>query len=63
MKVFKTTEIRVHPRIRGEYIDYSGIDLTQPGSPPHSRGIILFLKIEVAGIRLTPAFAGNTLRS
>ena len=51
---------RAHPRIRGEYSGRSSWILRWVGSPPHSRGILQCPLYAVLGVRLTPAFAGNT---
>ena len=52
--------LRAHPRIRGEYI-FSHAQLSQSqGSPPHTRGILVYDLIRIRDPGLTPAYAGNT---
>ena len=52
-----------HPRIRGEHFFASPHNVVLEGSPPHTRGTlpVLLSKSYISGI--TPAYAGNTLRS
>ena len=54
---------RVHPRIRGEYQQQIRGNHRSQGSPPHTRGILMFFSGFVRGIRFTPAYAGNTENS
>ena len=35
------TDLQVHPRIRGEYFRQKWEQQSQPGSPPHTRGIYI----------------------
>ena len=51
---------RDHPRMRGEYPFIQQSHMSDPGSPPHARGIPrqLFIAVCIPGI--TPACAGNT---
>ena len=49
-----------HPRIRGEYGLSHFYHLWSVGSPPHTRGILISLQIQIPACRLTPAYAGNT---
>ena len=50
-----------HPRMRGEYATYFFIFLLLVGSPPHTRGILLDFWDKLIPVRLTPAYAGNTI--
>ena len=52
--------MRAHPRIRGEYSQYSLLVVKLPGSPPHTRGILCLYRFLHLQSRLTPAYAGNT---
>ena len=52
----------VHPRIRGEYCPSVRLTELVRGSPPHTRGILLFSVRFAASNRFTPAYAGNTLQ-
>ena len=52
-----------HPRLRGEYIP-SKLHLERIlGSPPLTRGIQLMEPFVSVGVRITPAYAGNTRRN
>ena len=55
------TDLQVHPRIRGEYFEYTGTTLYVSGSPPHTRGISAFSSFPLIMSRFTPAYAGNIL--
>ena len=50
-----------HPRIRGEYANeyYGMAEVT--GSPPHTRGILFYRQPTSDSVRITPAYAGNTV--
>ena len=50
-----------HPRIRGEYRYIASLQTTVAGSPPHTRGIRKLKDKNLKQIRITPAYAGNTL--
>ena len=50
-----------HPRIRGEYWLFAYYDEHGEGSPPHTRGIRFYKYCITDSIRITPAYAGNTL--
>ena len=50
-----------HPRIRGEYKEILEISFPFTGSPPHTRGIRANPAVITADMRITPAYAGNTL--
>ena len=52
-----------HPRIRGEDRDIEASAQTHDGSPPHSRGRPRSALGGSCGTRLTPAFAGKTIRT
>ncbi len=52
-----------HPRIRGEYPRIFGNNGNTMGSPPHTRGIRVKQIFEGLWIRITPAYAGNTMHS
>ena len=51
-----------HPRIRGEYAFTVFSTLNFLGSPPHTRGILFAIWHCFSFFRITPAYAGNTLR-
>ena len=51
-----------HPRLRGEYADPESIKGGARGSPPPTRGIPMVSAKQTGCIRITPAYAGNTLR-
>ena len=51
-----------HPRIRGEDDTTATITRCGVGSPPHSRGRPRRWRRERDAYRLTPAFAGKTIR-
>ena len=50
----------VHPRIRGEYFLSVSQSMRNPGSPPHTRGILNYELALIAGTWFPPAYAGNT---
>ena len=50
-----------HPRLRGEYAFLGLIFTSIPGSPPLTRGIQHYILGYMAGVRITPAYAGNTI--
>ena len=52
---------RDHPRMRGEYAKFLLLSLFLLGSPPHARGIQLFLRHAHNRAGITPACAGNTI--
>ena len=59
--VFTGSDMKVHPRSRGEYILWKLPAYLAMGSPPLTRGIQdLFLQLG-SRIRFTPAHAGNTM--
>ena len=49
-----------HPRIRGEYANFSQRLKRGLGSPPHTRGIQQLAIMNKRKLRITPAYAGNT---
>ena len=49
-----------HPRIRGEYRNFSRFTYRALGSPPHTRGIHAKYKTVKYKAGITPAYAGNT---
>ena len=51
-----------HPRLRGEYSAGIAMNLALGGSPPLTRGILRKTLSNVRGQRITPAYAGNTLK-
>ena len=53
---------RDHPRIRREHNLVFSWGLGYQGSPPHSRGTHVAIARGYNGVRITPAFAGNTSR-
>ena len=54
-------QLRVHPRIRGEYAAVESRGSLDPGSPPHTRGIHDETTPHLTAVGFTPAYAGNTL--
>ena len=57
----KNTPIWDHPRLRGEHLSNSWANLTNMGSPPPTRGTLLDKVNEQRQLRITPAYAGNTI--
>ena len=51
---------RDHPRLRGEYDVQRFVWISELGSPPLARGILLNRNPVIIQIRITPACAGNT---
>ncbi len=51
-----------HPRVRGEHVIRPAPDLPEGGSPPRSRGARTGKSRAQAQARITPAFAGSTMR-
>ena len=51
-----------HPRLRGEYSVDGAVPGDETGSPPLTRGILASSVNEVYESRITPAYAGNTLK-
>ena len=54
------TELKVHPRLRGEYPIADCMIKAHLGSPPPPRGILIDRATIVNGHGFTPASAGNT---
>ena len=54
---------RDHPRVCGKYWCAHNIPYFVWGSPPRMREIRCEVEKLIAGIRITPAYAGNTLES
>ena len=52
---------RDHPRLRGEYLKALAMIFSGEGSPPPTRGIRTTDYAMHRDIRITPAYAGNTL--
>ena len=57
---FRSTGPEVHPRSRGEYVSLHKCGVSALGSPPLTRGILLWLFLPSFRKRFTPAHAGNT---
>ena len=55
------TNMEDHPRIRGEHVMSGRIFGTLTGSPPHTRGTLLYYRSCLCGKGITPAYAGNTI--
>ena len=55
-----TTNLRDHPRLRGEYYNSPFKILIAVGSPPLARGILYVVGLNVTLEGITPACAGNT---
>ena len=51
-----------HPRIHGEHIRITKINIRRLGSPPHTRGTQGGLNVYNDRYGITPAYTGNTLR-
>ena len=52
-----------HPRICGEHSLIMSTSTSISGSPPHMRGTLYGWKIYILQMRITPAYAGNTVFS
>ena len=50
-----------HPRLRGEYLNRFKVKSPLSGSPPPTRGILEAIKAKITPLRITPAYAGNTI--
>ena len=53
---------RDHPRLRGEHFIVDGFPTTLQGSPPPTRGTLRLALSSSLTTRITPAYAGNTVR-
>ena len=53
------SELRVHPRIRGEDPHLRAVPIKDRGSPPHTRGRFNLMKIILCYPGFTPAYAGK----
>ncbi len=51
----------VHPRIRGEHVQWPIGSMAYCGSSPHTRGTLCILTIRYTLLRFIPAYAGNTM--
>ena len=49
-----------HPRLRGEHYQSSLKDICGIGSPPPTRGTLIYNNNWIMYFRITPAYAGNT---
>ena len=49
-----------HPRLRGEYYEIKERKLKAEGSPPLTRGILIYIAFHCGYSGITPAYAGNT---
>ena len=58
--LIRTLINRDHPRMRGEYGSAESFGYSVQGSPPHARGILVFIFCIVRYHGITPACAGNT---
>ena len=56
------SRFRDHPRICGEKKSFQTHGVLRPGSPPHMRGKVFFLRFLVFLGRITPAYAGKSAR-
>ena len=50
-----------HPRLRGEHSFFLLCILNKIGSPPLTRGTLYWQLQRITGLRITPAYAGNTI--
>ena len=57
----KSSVRKDHPRIRGEHYIVSMEEYGSLGSPPHTRGTLLLIIHSNYSLRITPAYAGNTV--
>ena len=57
----RKSQVRDHPRLRGEHALIQAYDRGKEGSPPPTRGTPIFKYFPILLIRITPAYAGNTL--
>ena len=56
----RQSQLRDHPRLRGEY-RFDGLKRRlELGSPPLTRGIHLSVRYRFLDLSITPAYAGNT---
>ena len=55
--------IQDHPRIRGEYFNHISYFFFCLGSPPHTRGIPSEYSVKTLYDGITPAYAGNTIKT
>ena len=49
-----------HPRLRGEHVEQVSALGTDMGSPPPTRGTLVFIHGNCPLCGITPAYAGNT---
>ena len=49
-----------HPRLRGEHFSHNSTKHFDLGSPPPTRGTLKIKNNARNGVRITPAYAGNT---
>ena len=52
-----------HPRTRGDYALHNVSCHVSWGSPPHTRGLPLYLDKDLKNLRITPAHAGTTSKT
>ena len=52
--------IKDHPRLRGEYVDFTENAILILGSPPLARGVLDHCNERATLVRITPACAGST---
>ena len=50
-----------HPRIHGEHLLRDLLHSLRLGSPPHTRGTPIGNETHIDGLRITPAYTGNTV--
>ena len=55
-------QVEDHPRIRGDYQKRLLLMLLWWGSPPHTRGLLRFKSFILDFVRITPAYAGTTVK-
>ena len=51
-----------HPRLRGEHYSFLALLVICPGSPPPTRGTLYKRVKSISCNRITPAYAGNTVK-
>ena len=51
-----------HPRVCGKYFSIGLLRYLSTGSPPRMREILATMRFSASSLRITPAYAGNTVR-
>ena len=61
LTTLRSSSVRDHPRLRGEYLNACSKLIPHWGSPPLARGILPYFNTCTTTCGITPACAGNTL--